>query len=343
MKTFILSIACCLALQVSAQLKMDLSKEEESSESIDTYANTIEISNGLPDRAGTYDISITREDVDIEPFSLDEVTSVVVPTTPPRAAALAMSAFETSYDALLNAGSEKDIPELITDLRKKMVSETEPNIRLGNTLISSTNISQRLPFTLKLNTIVKVIVKRYSDVEKKILTWKKVFKTPVKNPFKVMYGFTFTANWMNYTDEYYSRTDTGGLFRVTRSERSVGKFWENISPTIVFQWTPVNWKSPFKLGAMGGLSLNFTKEAGLVNVMVGPSLVISDNLSISSGIAFVQKRVLSRDYKNGDLIREKLSVDALHDKKYMPEFFITVAFRFDKNPFGQKDKTTEAP
>jgi len=87
------------------------------------------------------------------------------------------------------------------------------------------------------------------------------------------------------------------------------------------------------------LSLNFASETGIVNVMAGPSLLIADNVSLSGGLVFTQKNVLMGKYKDGDVVKENLEFDQLHDKKYMLEWFFSLAIRFDTNPFAKKETT----
>ena len=71
--------------------------------------------------------------------------------------------------------------------------------------------------------------------------------------------------------------------------------------------------------------------------MISPSIIIADNLSVNIGAIFTQKDRLRGQYSEGQSLRESLDFDQLHEKKHQLEWFVSIAFRFESNPFKKKE------
>ena len=73
--------------------------------------------------------------------------------------------------------------------------------------------------------------------------------------------------------------------------------------------------------------------------MFGPSLVIGDNLTINTGISFLQKYKLKGQYKTDgtQVIKDNLSFDQLHDKIWTYDMFFSIGLNI---PELFKKKTT---
>jgi hypothetical protein len=254
---------------------------------------------------------------------------------------------------LLNVEKESKVNDLVENLKdeiKKLKSDYKNCAIKGYNLIEKTKYEKGLTFSIRNNQTIDITITRTTN-GKDTVTWTRTFKTPIKSPWHIMYGFTFVPNIMNPVTNYFSKADTSGKrFTITKLNNQRNDFLKNISPTIMLQWAPLkkytlkdNWKSIFsnnfyQLGFVSGLSLNFASETGTVNVMAGPSLVIADNISLSGGVVLTQKSILKGQYKEGDIIKENLDFDQLHEKKYMAEWFISLAIRFDSNPFKKEEE-----
>lgn len=84
--------------------------------------------------------------------------------------------------------------------------------------------------------------------------------------------------------------------------------------------------------------MNFASETGNVTALVAPSIVIGRNVSLSAGVCMTQKQVLKGQYKEGDVVTEDLDFDQLHEKQFMGEWFVSLAIRFEENPFKKKEE-----
>lgn len=344
------------------QIIFDLSDKKSTTETINlSTVQSVLFKNltyqGVKNEQYKFIIEMTEEEIPAISSSLnpaadkDECTTID-PTL--------KNEFSSNKQLFINTDDETVISKSIKSLEKikgKLdKSKEKACIEQINSLIEISTYSKQLLFDLKNNQTISIkVVKTYKPQKTNIdttVTWTKTFKTPEKTPWHIMYGFTFVPNLMNPEKTYFSKADTSGkLFTITPLNNQKHDFWKNISPTIMIQWAPMSkysftkhaWRAFFsnefyQIGFVGGLSLNFASETSAVNVMAGPSFVIADNISLSAGVVFTQKNVLNGKYKEGDIIKENLSFDQLHEKKYMFEWFISMAIRFDTNPFAKKEE-----
>jgi hypothetical protein len=361
MKTKFILLACFMQYfcsEVFSQLTIDLSDIKYSTESIDISGlkSVLIIRNLLPNQSkNTYSYTIDYTEEAIPAFEIGKFAGNECTETSENLK------YVEARKNLLAANDEKSVPNLVKSLQKEindLSGKFNDCKNEGDAIISSTIYAHDLKFSLRNNQTITLTVYRINKNgnSNDTISWVKVFKTPQKSPWKVLYGFTFVPNKLSKVDNYFAKaTDsTNQSFTITKMNDRNNKFWENLSPTIMFQWAPLSKYSFlsnkagnfikglfsnnfYQIGFVGGLSLNFAKETGVASVMAGPSIVIADNLSISSGLTFIQKNVLMGQYKEGDIVKEKLDFGQLHEKKYMLEYFISIAFRFDKNPFSGKD------
>ena len=342
-----------IALTSFSQINIDLSTDVKmQTESIDPSLDpVIIIKNRLPGIIHNYSVTINEKHEEIPPF---EIPSGL------KASDCTESEFTTDFleanKNLLEAVDESSIPDLLKQLKMEIkgLNNTQNVCKeIGETTISKCEIKLPLKFLLKYNQTIDVKITRVSPDT--TISWTYTYKTPTKTPWKIMYGFTFVPNLMNPINTYYSQSDTSNsFFTIEKHNNQQNDFFKNISPTLMFQWAPMkkyNFKSQFwnailsnsfyQIGFTGGISLNFASENSLadVNVMAGPSIIIADNISISAGIVLTPKDVLKGQYKESQQIAEHLDFSQLHDKKYMAEWFITLAIRFNGNPFEKKEST----
>jgi hypothetical protein len=349
-----------ISATVFGQITVDLSKDNVSSETIDINLKPLVIvKNMLPANAtNKYSFSIEMKEEKIPAFSNIGSTAGQSCTDNNDT-----KAYGEALKNLNAAKDETEMPKLIKNLQKEidnLNSKYQSCKDEGNSIIQTTTYTKDLQFSLRNNQTISVNVTReFKTKEGKDTSkiWAFTFKTPTKSPWSIMYGFTFIPNLMNPMINYYSKADTSGkLFTIIRLNNQRNDFLKNISPTLMLTWKPLkkytlkgderDWTALlsnnfYQLGFTGGLSLNFASETGTVNVMAGPSIVIADNISISIGVAATQKNVLKGQYKEGDVIKENLDFDQLHEKKYMAEWFVSIAIRFDQSPFAKKDDATK--
>lgn len=351
-KLHLLGLAILISSTLFGQINIDLSTNALiKTETIKTDLEPLlSIKNMLPGTIHEYFIEI--EEIQ------EEIPSLTIPNGAAASDCVdddVNANFVEKNSELLSETDERNVPGLIKELKTE-ISKLDKNysvcILIGNSTIERCEMEHSLKFKFKNNQTIKVKITRFTNDSLK-KTWEYTFKTPTKTPWKVMYGFTFVPNILNPINKYYSQADTSQtFFSIEKQNNQRNDFFKNISPTIMFQWAPMekhtfnkgqNWKAFwsnnfYQIGFTSGLSLNFSSENSLadINVMAGPSIIIADNISISGGIVLTPKSVLRGQYQESQKITEFLDFDQLHDKKYMAEWFISLAIRFDGNPFEKK-------
>lgn len=354
-KLFSALITITLSTSINAQITFDLADKKTKSEPIDAGIEAIlTIKNMLPDQSRhVYSVEIQKTENEIPPLEVASLASDGCNSAPDE--------LQQAIRDLKNTSEEEDVENQIKKLNKIIkelnLTQHAKCVALARRIISATETPQKkLGFKIRHNQTITIKVTRVTD-KKDTVVWTRVYKTPTKSPWNVMYGFTFIPNMMNPVNTYFSQADTSGkLFTITKQNNQKNYFLKNASPTIMITWKPLtkytwtkgdpanNFKfflsnNLYQFGLVGGLSLNFGSDVTNANVLIAPSIVFCDNLSISLGVAATQKNVLKGQYREGDLIKDNLDFSQLHDKTYMAEWFVSVAFRFSSNPFKKTDST----
>lgn len=312
------------------QIVFDLSNKISSTQTIDLNKKGITFINLVPGKREQYSFSINMKEDPIPPFTLS--------TTSASECANADSTLNAAIIGVQNSQTEEDVDKNLKKLKaemKKLSSANQACIDFCNALIDKTTYTQPFLFNLKNNqTITVTVTRKFQTKEKKdtSATWTQTFKTPEKSPWLTHFGFTYQPNIISKYNQFYSKADTSNAnrFTITKLNGHQTRFWQNISPTIMFSY-PIRQKDSANYWAFSAIAAtNFsTFSAG-----AGFSRVIGVNVALGTGIMFTQKYVLNGQYKEGDIIKTNLTYDQLHEKKWGPEIYFTIAFRFDKNPFS---------
>ncbi len=240
---------------------------------------------------------------------------------------LSISTDESNLPLLID--SIQDIQEIIKvrklacqsliDSAKKAIAGTLDTLKMENLSISL-NKDRELQITIKRDTKI----------------WSIIYSTEKTSHWSVLYGFTYISNYISPMKTYYAKQDTGNSFIITPSDTSnLKKIFQNITPTLMFTWHTTFKDSWLQFGGVGGISLNLLNPTA----MVGPAIIIGENLSLNSGIVFTQKNALVGKYISGQRITDNLDFDQLHEKVCVAELFFSIGFRFATNPFGTKEKS----
>lgn len=344
-------------LSLSAQITFDLADKKTKSETIDVgIESLLIIKNMLPDQSKhSYSFEIQKIENEIPPIELATTAGTDCESAPDE--------LQQAIRDLKNVAEENDVEDQIVKL-KKIIKDLDKAqyakcIALARKTISLTETPpKKLGFKIRYNQTITVKVTRVTN-KKDTVVWTRVYKTPTRSPWSVMYGFTFIPNMMNPVNIYFSQADTSGkLFTITKQKNQKNYFLKNASPTIMITWKPLtkyawikgdpanNFKfllsnNFYQVGLVGGLSLNFASDVTNSNVLIAPSIVFCDNLSISLGVAATQKNILKGQYAEGDVVKDNLDFSQLHDKTYMAEWFVSIAFRFSSNPFKKTDSSDD--
>ncbi|HYG14151.1 MAG TPA: hypothetical protein VEC12_00250 [Bacteroidia bacterium] len=351
-RIILLSLAALLTITTFGQLTIDLSETHSITKTIDiTVKPKLTIQNMLPalPEGCQYVVEINQEEKIIPPISAGGLNTLVEAQKKDLPKCVKEKEFMERYDNLKSAGDEAEIKKYVKELNEYIngVLDTEC-INMGKQLIGLTIKEIDLALPIKYNQVIKVFIYKRCD-GKNVQIWEYTYKTPDKTPWKTMLGFTVIPNILNPVTNYYTKqSDINSTEYVVSPLNNQRKdFFENVSPTFMVQWAPLrkynhSWKAIFsnnfyQFGFTGGLSLNFAGESSLANVMAGPSIVIADNMSLSFGLIMTRKSVLRGNYVPDEIVTEQLTFDQLHEKRYMVEYFFSLAFRFDQNPFKRKE------
>jgi hypothetical protein len=183
-------------------------------------------------------------------------------------------------------------------------------------------------FSLRKNDILII---RISRAGKTIIYTIKMPEEPQR--WFVHYGFTYSPEWLSPSRQYYSKSDTGSTYLITRMNGRNGNFLDNLSPTLQFSYRLLSNRWMLSPSLVGGFSLNFTNPSA----MFGTGFIIGDNLSVNIGLMFSQRYFLNGEYTDSQRIDSPKTFNDLHSKRYVPELCFSVAFRFDENPFKTEE------
>lgn len=192
---------------------------------------------------------------------------------------------------------------------------------------------------LKPNQDIKLTIERRETeggtLEK---VWELDMETETKmEKWVVHYGFTYQPNLIQKYDKYFSKQLGVDSFRITRKGGNQLRAWDNLSPTVMISHPLSKEYKDFMWGVSFIASTNFSNySAG-----IGFSGIIAYNGYFGLGVMATQKHVLNGQYEKDEIIKQSLSFDQLHEKRWGPEVFFTIGIRFDKNPFSGKSKESE--
>ena len=181
---------------------------------------------------------------------------------------------------------------------------------------------------------------------------------PTSKPFMVYFGYGVNPNRMTPVSQYFCDSENNGTYTIKRRSESGVWSFKDATPVIYYTWVPQNTfhflnkkKRPktfggkmrnffgtitsnntYRIGFAGGLGLNLLRP----QFMAAPSIVIGRNLSFQAGVCIVQKETLRGEYYEGQTVNEYLEFETLHRRLYYPEWFFSVAFRFDRVIFVEQ-------
>ncbi len=323
---------------IYAQVEFDLSSSVSSVETISLdFRKNIKIKNMCinPKYKYTYTLQVVTST--IPPFDNIGLSGAACAS---RENDSNNQAYQSAKNLLKNETEESQIPFRINELSNKIkkldTALDQGCIKEGNDLIKNTVFEKPIPLDLKQNQIITVtVIRKTSDTDSNPIIWTKMYKTEQKTRWLVHYGLTYAPSFISKTNNFFSLADTSvaNRYTITKSNSNGPKPWDNISATINFTYPFHADSRPFD----GGFTAGFGISTGLgLSGHAGLSAIIGDNVIISSGLVFMQKQKLKGQYKEGQIIKENLAFDALHEKVWLPEMFFTIGFRFGSNPFATK-------
>jgi len=336
----ILITSLYMFFNLSAQIEMDLSKNESETETIElNSAKEIIFKNLLPSARnnGQYTFIIEMDISAIPLFNTIKLSGAPCSS--------ASSSLQLAIAGVQNSTKENEIKTKIKNLeeeKKKLIDQT--CIVFCNALIDETVYVKPFLFKLQNNQTITITVIRQVNKDSSNV-WNKILKTPEKSRWLIHYGLTYAPNVISKVDYYFSQADTSSTnkYTITKENDNGPKPWENISATMNFTYPFHSDSRNFDGGFTAGFGLNAGFE---LSGHTGLSAVIGENVIIGTGVAFMQKYKLMGAYKENQVVKTNLNFESLHHKVWLPELYFTIGFRFNSNPFAKiaaDDKSTKSP
>lgn len=331
------TIICCVSgiTCFSQNITFDLSKKINITQTVEPQTITsITLINALAKTGTSYSISVVVKHTPM-PF-------LAIPTGVGGAAAAggsggACAPLDLATTNLLTETDESKIPGLITALQKEI--DTAPaacaaDVPPATTAIAATTKTIVLPsqIVIKTGDEATIVISREKS------TWTFVYKNERINHWSTYYGFTYIPDMLTKFPGYYANQQTGGTYMITKLNGSNKNVLQNISPTAMFTYRFFE-KNPdafLKFGITGGIMYN----TDILGAMFGPSLVFGDNITINTGISFVQKYKLKGQYIQGQVIQTNLDYSQLHDKIWSYDMFFSIGFNLPEL-FAKKSSDTK--
>lgn len=332
MKQIFIFIGILMVVHVQAQIELDLSINKGANYSISRNENAILLKNCSPQFA--YKVEWDLISNLNPPFKIDDDGGL----------SAAETCSDTVNDLISNISTSPDedsIKEYVKQAQTQMGLLQDQACRNAlQSAVSLTQIRVPIPYApLKDNQVITVTVTKVTKEGAPVEggRWTFVLKTPEKSRWLVHYGLTYTSSLISKTKNYFSMADTTApnKYTITRENDEGPKPWENISATINFTY-PFHAKPK---GVDGGFTAGFGLSAGFeLSGQAGLSMIIGDNVILGTGIVMMQKYKLMGTFQEGQVIKDNLAFTSLHHKVWVPELYVTLGFRFGKNPFEKRQE-----
>lgn len=317
---FLITIAITPNLKAQ-DVPIDLSQGSNVSQTINPMTiSSITLLNCILDRSTRYSVEIEK-----------------MRTSPPDlpTAGLFAASDPTECDNLVNAtkklkttAAEEDIPTAIKDVQAEIAKANAATCKstISDALIAigatKKTIQLSAPITINKGEMLKINVKRG---DKTICSYE--LRTETTNHWKLYFGFSYMPDIISKFDNFYAKEDTGGTYLISKMNNKKKNTFSNISPTVMFTYRFYKKEdAPVKFG----LTFGFQYNLETLGAMAGPSIIIGDNASITSGVVFAQKYQLKGQYAEGQRISDVQDFDGLHEKVWTFDFFISIGFHISE-------------
>jgi len=234
-------------------------------------------------------------------------------------------------EALNNAESEMEVAYTIMEMKQYLRTAgngspcNEKQKRMLNSLIAGTWKEIELE-KVKKGEVIEVRISRLQSEEKRI-EWKYTLETPRRGEWRTSYGFTFITDLLSEEEEFFLR-QMDSTFTINKKKNNR---WFDFAPTVMFTWYPGKFaNSNWSFGLTGGLGFDFESPV----VFIGPTASYNQNLNLHLGVAFHKQRHLNGIYEEGQILKEIITDEQLHEELYRLNPVISLSFRFSENPFN---------
>jgi len=326
MKKFILAIFTLFWVSSFAQITVDLGNRVTGTLPIIAQKITkITVIDALP--ASNYMVTVTVK---------NNPTPLSIPTGNAGGAQArvgACKALDDLIDAFEAETEESKIRQEITSLKAAVAAadttRCQPSIDKAKKDIDATVIE--IPVSINAGEDDEIHI----DIARGDKKWSFVFKNDHPSHWTTFYGFTYVPDILTRFNNYYANPQDNGKYLVSKMNGSRKNIFQNLSPTAMFTYRFFDKKPDalLQFGITGGIMYN----TDILGAMFGPSLAIDKNVTINTGISFLQKYKLEGVYKSDgtQIITENLDFDQLHEKVWTYDIFFSIGFNIPEM-FGKK-------
>lgn len=332
--TLLLVLAIFATLRGYSQLpQIDLGRDQNGNERvIDIDCRGFEIINKMPEGSYQYKISVEEATVEVPSLSTSNGASAA------NGCDSIMANYIQAYNNLKGATAESLVAQFIKTLQAEKKNITQANMGCYNSLdmnadilIDATSEANGFDFKLKKGQIIKIVINRLNNGTNEIeKTWIVFFKTPPRVDFLTHFGFTFSPGLVKRSTKYFAKQGTDNHYTITEMNDNGDEFWDDLSLTANFIypfWYEKNPNDALHFAWMAGFGINGDAK---FTVFTGPSVLLSDFMSIGLGFGVSNQYKLNGQYKAGDVITENLNFDQLHSKGLVGDILLTLTFRLTK-------------
>lgn len=237
---------------------------------------------------------------------------------------------------------EEEVPYAI-EASRSLLTELEANTNPDNCTLAGiiflqhklAKTAEELPSVYVIEASEKVEVTVLREVEDDSIVWKYNYESPMAGRWVTTYGFSFAVPLFDKAETYYL-DPVNTSYIVTEDNQ---KIRPNFLPSIFFSWLPNDISNDgFSFSWTGGLGFN---DLEAPTVFLGGSVFYYYNLSLNFGIVAHKQHFLIGKYSEGQILKENMSFDQLHDEFYSFNPFLSLSFRFGKNIFEKGEVQAE--
>jgi hypothetical protein len=352
---FALMCSSVATAQAVRPISIDLATQKPGStikeDLTETAVLQLSVINMIPSAGRvSYEISVVQSDADgTNPLTIiDYVPPKILPATLRSNDSDECSiAFNSSLDLLLHLTKETNVPGVLSDAQTQLDEKCSTTSNAMYDKLEQLTVAQDVMVKmLEYGKKMTITIKRSGTM------WRYELSVINKKSFYFYYGLSFSPNLMTPVPTFFCQSDATGEFVITRRRQENDWSYRDALPTIFYTWVPRNTfyflskrirrkltfgakvrnaigimlsNNVYRVGLTGGVHTDLLKP----KVMFSPTFVIGKNLTLSAGVCFMQKSTLRGEYQEGQVVREFLDFDALHENIYYSEWFFAVGFRID--------------
>ncbi|HYO47796.1 MAG TPA: hypothetical protein VEY33_14020, partial [Gemmatimonadota bacterium] len=241
----------------------------------------------------------------------------------------ACDTLRTAADLLAAVEEETEVPRPLLELSGKLegnICDDLIVVQHARDLVKKTSETYE-GLSIKRGQSLVVRVERINPSR----TWEVTFDTGPKGDWRTSYGFGFIASAFAQPERFVAKQIEGDGFRIEKEEN---RDRLDFIPALFLTWMSAEHELE-DLVYSPSLGLGFDLRSPVV--LGGLAFTYNHNISLNVGLAFHQQKRLAGQYNEGDVVRENLQSEQLHEEIYVVNPFFSFSIRSLSNPFKGSD------